>query len=71
MQVAARDRGRVSRDGFGGADGDNGTAFASAAGSHVDDVVGSLDDVEVVLNDDNGVAFVYKALEGAEESEAR
>ena len=62
VQVAARDRGRVSRDGFGGADGDNGAAFASAAGSHVDDVVGGLDDVEVVLNDDNGVAFVYKAL---------
>ena len=31
VQVAARDRGRVSRDGFGGADGDNGAAFASAA----------------------------------------
>ena len=35
----------------------------SAFGTHVDDVVGKLDDVEVVLDDDDGVALVDESVE--------
>ena len=38
---------------------------ASALGPHVDDVVGHLDDIEIVLDDDDGVALVDKALQYA------
>lgn len=41
---------------FGGAGGDDGATVLAAFGSHVDDVVGAFDDVEVVLDDNHGVA---------------
>ena len=49
--------GRVPRgDGLRGALGDDGAAVLPALGSEVDDPVGGGDDVEVVLDDDHGVA---------------
>src|SRR5262245_16750456 len=41
---------------LGGAGGHQGAALFAAFGAHVDDPVGGLDHVEVVLDDDDGVA---------------
>ena len=38
-------------------------AASSSLWSHVDDVVGQFDDVEVVLNDDDRVALIYEFLQ--------
>ena len=48
---------------FGGACHHDGAAFPSSFGSHVDDVVGEFDDIEVVFDDNDGVALVDKAVE--------
>ena len=53
-------------DGFGGAAGEEATAAATAVGPHVDEVVSGFDDVEVVLDDKDGVAFIDQALEDAQ-----
>ena len=51
-----------------GSSGEEETAtVASAFGSHVDDPVGHLDDVVVVFDDDDGMAFLYQAGEGLDE----
>jgi hypothetical protein len=42
-------------------------AAVAAFGAHVDEPVGGLDDVEVVLDDDHGVAVVAQAVEHAEQ----
>ncbi len=42
---------------------DDGTALVAPLGAEVDDVVGRLDDVEVVLDDDDGVAACDEALQ--------
>ena len=42
-------------------------AAASALGPHVDEVVGHLDDVEVVLDDDDRVALVDELLQHLQE----
>ena len=55
------------RDVLGRALGDDPAAAAAALGAEVDDPVGALDDVEVVLDDDDRVALVDQALEHAEE----
>ena len=39
----------------------------SPFGSHVDEVVGHLDDIEVVLNDDDRISLLHKAVEHAQE----
>ena len=39
------------------------TALGSAFGAEVDDPVGALDDLDVVLDDEEAVAFVDEALE--------
>ena len=49
-------------DGFGRASGKNGAAAATTVGTKVDEVVGALNDVEVVLDDDDGVAFIDQTL---------
>ena len=41
--------------------GDDQTAAVAALGAHVDDPVGGLDDIEVVLDDDDRVALVDQA----------
>ena len=49
---------------FLGSTGDNDGAAATATfRSHVDDVVGLTDDVEVVLDDDDGIAAIDEATE--------
>ena len=47
--------------------GDDQATAAAAFGTHVDDPVGRFDDVEVVLDNDDGVAAVGKALQDAEQ----
>ncbi len=48
-------------DRFGGACREDLAAFGAAAGAHVDEMVGAGDHVEVVLDDDDGVADVRPA----------
>ena len=43
------------------------TAFATL-GTEVDDVVGNLYDIEVVLDDDNGISLVYQLVEYANQT---
>src|SRR6202035_706061 len=52
---------------LGGAGGDDVAAAGAAVGAEVDDVVGGLDDVEVVLDDDDGVPAVHQAAQHAEQ----
>ena len=52
---------------FGRAVGDDLAAAFAAFGAEVDDPVGVADDVEVVLDDDDGVAEVGEAMEDVEE----
>ena len=52
---------------FGGAMGDDVAAALAAFGAEVEDVVGVADDVEVVLDDDDGVAEVGEAVQDFEE----
>ena len=47
--------------------GDDPAALAARAGSQVEDVVGGPDDVEVVLDGDDGVAFGREAADEADE----
>ncbi len=47
--------------------GDDLTAAETTLGAHVDDPVGALDDVEVVLDDDDRVALVDEALDDLEQ----
>src|SRR5690606_12157412 len=48
--------------------GDDGAAVDAGAGANVDDVVGGLDGVFVVLDDQDGVADVGEVSEGGDES---
>ena len=52
---------------FGGAFGDDAAAAFAAFGAEVDDPVGVADDVEVVLDDDDGVAEVGEAVQDFEQ----
>src|SRR5947209_2661257 len=52
---------------FGGTAGYDLAAALAAVGAEVEDVVGVADDVEVVLDDDDGVAEVGEAVEDFEE----
>ena len=53
-------------EGFGRAGEEDATAATATVGAHVDEVVGALDNVEVVLDDDDGVALVDELVEDAE-----
>src|ERR1700731_216965 len=55
-------------DVLGGSFGDDPPAAVAAFGSEVDDPVGALDDIEVVLDDQHGVAGVDEAGEHPEEA---
>ena len=70
-QEAAGVGARVGCDLFGGAGGDDFAAAFAAFGAEVDDPVGGLDDVEVVLDDDDGVAFVAEAVQDVEQLSRR
>ena len=52
---------------FGGAGGDDSAAAISAFGTHVDQPVGSLDDVEVVLDHQDRVAGGDQAIEDGDQ----
>src|SRR5437588_9903659 len=51
-----------ARDLFGRSGGDDATALRAAFGAEVNDVVGALDYVEVVFDDDDGIAQGDEAL---------
>src|SRR5215468_7743468 len=72
VQELAQEAGSVGvggvEDGGGRAHGDDGAAGGAAFGAEVDDPVGFLDDVEVVLDGDDGVATVDQAVEHADEA---
>ena len=53
-------------DVLGGALGDDAPSPAAAFGSQIDDPVGRLDDIEVVLDHDHCVAGIDQALENLE-----
>src|SRR5882757_9632796 len=57
-EEAASVRGGDGGDLLGRAVGDDAAAAFAAFGAHVEDVVGVADDVEIVLDDDDGVAQV-------------
>ena len=59
--------GWVRCDLFGGAGGDDLAAAVAAFGAHVDDPVGGFDDVEIVLDDEEGTAAFDEFVEGGEE----
>ena len=54
-------------DGFGRTGGDDPPAFVAGFRSEVDDPVGGLDDVEVVLDADDGVAEIHQAMQDVEQ----
>src|SRR2546421_2590798 len=54
-------------DEFGRALGDDAAAAFAAFGAEIDDPVGLFDDVEVVFDDENGVAEVNEALQDIEQ----
>src|SRR5579859_2555461 len=66
-QVAAGERAAHLRDLLGRALGDDLAAGLAAFGAEVDDVVGRLHDVEVVLDDDDRVPRVDEAVQDLEE----
>lgn len=57
----------VVEDGGGGALEEEVAAEVAALGADFEEVVGFGDDVEVVLNDDDGVALINEAVEEADE----
>ena len=56
--------------GFGGAAGEEVAALVAGAGAEVDDPVGVFDEVEVVLDEQDGVALVNEAVQHAEQGGA-
>ena len=59
---------RVGGDLFGSPGGYDLAAAAAALWAHVDDPVGGFDDVEIVLDDDEGAAAFDELTESGEES---
>ena len=49
--------------------GNDTAALVAAFGAKVDDMVGALDDVEVMLDDDDGIAFVDKLADDGHEQQ--
>ncbi len=52
---------------FRGAFGDEAAAAVAALGAHVEEPVGGLDDVEIVLDDEDRVAGVYQTIQHADQ----
>ena len=53
---------------FRGAGKQDLTAFTAAFGAHVDQVVGAFDDVEVMLDDDDGVALFHQFVQDTQKN---
>ena len=66
-QIPAGDAGRILRNFLQRSPCHNLAASFSSAWPHVDHVVGIADYGKVVLNDDNGCAFVQKSLKNADQ----
>ena len=58
---------RVGDDLFGRALGDDAAARVTRLGTHVDDPVGRLDHVEIVLDDDDRVSLLHETVEHLEQ----
>ncbi len=56
-------RRRACRDVLGSAAGNQFPAFVASLGTQVNDVVGSLDHVKVMLDDDNRMAVIDQAVQ--------
>src|SRR4029077_15697462 len=67
IQKFASERSRSGCDFFGPALGDDEAAIFSAFGAEVDDPVGITNDVQIVLDDDDGVAEVGEAMQYVEQ----
>lgn len=52
---------------FGCTLGNNRPSSVAAVGAEVDDIVGNFDDVEIVFDDDDGVALLDEAVENGDE----
>ena len=48
---------------FRGARGENLAALFAALGTEIDDPIGGFDDVEVVLDDDDGIALIAETMQ--------
>ena len=68
LEVGAGDGGGVGGYLLGGALRDYEASSAAAFGAEVEEVIDGLEDVEVVLDDDDGVAAVNELLEDAEKN---
>ena len=53
---------------FRGAGKQDLAAFTTAFGTHVDQVVGAFDDVEVMLDDDDGVALFHQLVQDTQKN---
>ena len=58
------------RQRFGRAAGDQVAALVAGAGAEVDDPVGVLDQVQVVLDEQDGVSLVNQAVQHAQQGSA-
>jgi hypothetical protein len=67
-QEGSGDAGFVFGDLLRGAAGDELAAFGSGFGADVDEVVGFGEDVGVMLDDDDGVAFIDEAMQDVDEA---
>ena len=66
-KISARDAAGILPDLLRRAGGDNTAARITSAGAHVDDIVGTADHIEIVLNDDDGRAAIEQRLEHAQQ----
>ena len=62
-QKATGVRSPAGGDRFGRARGHNLSSVPSTFRSKIDDVVGRLDDIEIVLDDDDGIAVIAQSME--------
>ena len=67
LQIAACDALRTAANLLGSACGNERSALVAPFGTEVDEMVGTLDDVEIVLHDDDRMAAADEAVEGAEQ----
>lgn len=67
LQVFSGDAGGVGGNGFGRAAHHDLSPGVTAFGSHVDDPVGTFDHIEIVFDDNEGVAGVAQSVEDAHE----
>ncbi len=67
IEMASRQTVRMRRDLLGRSRGDDATAAVATLGTEVDHPVGGLDDVEIVFDDDHGVAGVAQLVQHLEQ----